>query len=135
MAHSRARDRSPARVTIVIDNCLPVSWAEYLRHYGHVARHWRQIGPPNAPDAVILRWAEQNDAIVLTHDLDFTKLLFQTRAELPSVIQLRLDDIRPQNIGEDVLLILEQHAQSLQRGALITVKGRKSRVRLLPLKD
>ena len=35
--------------------------------------------------------------------LDFAKLLFQTRANWPSVIQLRLDDVRPANIGEDVL--------------------------------
>jgi hypothetical protein len=54
---------------------------------------------------------------------------------LPSVIQLRLDDVRPQSIGQDVLLVLERHREDLERGALITLKGRKSRLRLLPLKD
>ena len=92
-------------MTIVIDNCLPLSWREFLRQEGHVAHHWRELGPPNAPDVDILNWARQNEAVVLTQDLDFTKLLFQTKAPLPSVIQLRLDDIRPNNIGEDVRLI------------------------------
>lgn len=82
-----------------------------------------------------MRWANQNEAIVLTQDLDFTKLLFQSRANLPSVIQLRLDDVRPKSIGEDVCLVLKQHEQNLIRGALITVKGHKSRLRLLPLGD
>jgi hypothetical protein len=41
--------------------------------------------------------------------------------------------VRPKSIGEDVLVILEQHKENLQRGALITVKGHKSRLRLLPL--
>lgn len=122
-------------MTIVIDNCLPLSWGEFLGQHGHVAHHWRELGPPNAPDVDILHRAKQNNAVVLTQDLDFTKLLFQTRAPFPSVIQLRLDDIRPKSIGEDVLLILTQHADDLQRGVLITVKGHKSRLRLLPLGD
>lgn len=91
--------------------------------------------PPNAPDADILRWADENKAVVLTQDLDFTKLIFQSRAVLPSVIQLRLDDVRPASIGEDVLLVLKQQEGNLRRGALITIKGRKSRLRLLPLGD
>ena len=122
-------------MTLVIDNCLPQSWAEYLRQHGHLGHHWRELGAPNAPDVEIMQWANQNHAVVLTQDLDFTKLLFQSRTVLPSVIQLRLDDVRPQSIGEDVLLILEQHKNDLQRGALITIKGHKSRLRLLPLVD
>jgi len=122
-------------VTIVIDNCLPLSWVEFFRQHGHAARHWRELGPPNAPDADIMQWANQNNAVVLTQDLDFTKLLFQSRAAVPSVIQLRLDDVRPRSIGEDVLLILDQQKDNLKRGALITVKGHKSRLRLLPLGD
>jgi predicted nuclease of predicted toxin-antitoxin system len=120
-------------VTIIVDNCLPLSWAEYLCQRGHSARHWREVGPSNAPDADILRWARQNEAVVLTQDLDFTRLLFQTRAALPSVIQLRLDDVRPKSIGEEVILILGQHGDTLRRGAVITVKGHKSRLRILPL--
>ena len=120
-------------MTIVIDNCLPRSWVEYLRSNEHLAHHWRELGPPNAPDAEIMRWARQNGAVVLTHDLDFTKLLFQSRAPLPSVIQLRRDDVRPRNAGLNVLRVLKQHQNDLQRGALITVGDHKSRLRLLPL--
>lgn len=122
-------------MTIIIDNCLPVSWVEFLHKHGHAARHWRELGPPNAPDKEIMKSAVENNAVVLTHDLDFAKLLFQTAAKLPSVIQLRLDDVRPTAIGEDVVLILKQHEENLRLGALITVKGHKSRLRLLPLRD
>jgi predicted nuclease of predicted toxin-antitoxin system len=122
-------------VTIVIDNCLPLSWVEFLRGHGLEARHWRELGAANAPDVEIMRWALENCAIVIRLDLDFTKLLFQTQAALPSVIQLRLDDIRPQNIGEDVLQILKQHEAGLKAGVLVTLRGHKSRLRLLPLKD
>lgn len=122
-------------MTVVIDNCLPISWVAYLLQHGHDARHWRELGPANAADSVIMRWAHENKAVVLTQDLDFTKLLFQTQAMLPSVIQLRLDDVRPANIGEDVILLLERHGDDLRRGALITLKGHKARLRILPLQD
>lgn len=62
---------------------------------------------------------------MLTQDLDFTRLLFESHAALPSVIQLRVDDVRPNSIGRDVCSILEQHQESLQRGALISLKGHK----------
>lgn len=122
-------------MTIVIDKCLPLSWVDYLRKSGHNVRHWRELGAPNAPDIEVMDWAFRNEAIVLTHDLDFTKLLFQSGAKLPSVIQLRLDDVRPPAIGEEVIQILTQHEESLRSGALITVKDHKSRLRLLPLSD
>ena len=62
-------------MTIVIENCLPVSWVAYLQSHGHTARHWRELGPVNAPDSDIMLWANENAAVVLTQDLDFTKLL------------------------------------------------------------
>ncbi len=80
---------------LVVDNCLPLSWAGFLRQRGHTASHWRDVGSANATDAEIMRWAREQGAVVLTHDLDFTKLLFQARTALPSVIQLRVDDVRP----------------------------------------
>jgi predicted nuclease of predicted toxin-antitoxin system len=122
-------------LTIVLDNCLPVSWVAFLQNHGHDARHWRELGPANAPDSAIMRWAHEHNGVVLTQDLDFTRLLFQAQAALPSVIQLRIDDVRPVSIGEDVLAILKQNAAELLTGALITVKGRKSRLRILPLRD
>ena len=122
-------------MTILVDNCLPQSWVGYLRENGHTARHWREVGAANAPDTEIMEWAVKNTSIVLTHDLDFTRLLFQSRATLPSVIQLRLDDVRPGGIGQAILLILAQQKEELDRGALVTVKGQKSRLRLLPLRD
>ena len=80
-----------------------------------------------------MRWAEERGAVVLTHDLDFGILLFKTQARLPSVIQLRLDDVRPAFIGETVLRVLAQNEAEFRSGALVTVESGKSRFRLLPL--
>lgn len=69
---------------VVVDNCLPVSWAEHLRAAGHEAWAWRELGPAHAPDEVILRWAHTHGAVVLTHDLDFTRLLFLREPGCPA---------------------------------------------------
>ncbi len=122
-------------MTVVIDTCLPLAWADYLRQRGHNAHHWRELGSSRAPDTEILQWAKKNKAVLLTQDLDFTKLLFLSRATLPSVIQLRLDDVRPVSAGGNVVLVLQRHDAELQRGALITITGHKSRLRLLPFSD
>ena len=118
---------------VIVDNCLPNSWAAWLRDKGIEALHWRDVGSPAAPDTEIMRWSADRGAIVLTHDLDFGILLFQTQARLPSVIQLRLDDVRPGFIGETVLRILAQNEAEFRSGALVTVESGKSRFRLLPL--
>ena len=64
-------------MTIVIDNCLPLSWIEFLHQHAHIARHWRELGASNAPDSEIIQWTHQNKAVVLTQDLDFTKHVFK----------------------------------------------------------
>jgi len=51
----------------------------------------------------------------------------------PSVLQVRDPAPTPENVGKHVLLALAQHAQSLDRGALVTVDPSRSRVRMLPL--
>jgi predicted nuclease of predicted toxin-antitoxin system len=122
-------------VKVLVDNCLPVSWVEFLTQHGHEASHWRNVGRSNAPDAEIMRWARDKGAVVLTHDLDFTKLLFQTGAVTPSVIQLRVDDARPAAIGETMVRVLAERTADLERGALISVESQKARCRLLPLGD
>jgi predicted nuclease of predicted toxin-antitoxin system len=53
-----------------------------------------------APDDIIVSWARENGYIVFTHDLDFGVLLAWTRAESPSVIQVRTQDVFPGVLGD-----------------------------------
>ena len=122
-------------MTVVIDNCLPLSWTEYLRQRGHAGRHWRELGPPNAPDVDILPGPSKMTRWFLPKTSISRNCFSKAAPRCLSVIPLRLDDVRPTHIGEDVLLVLDRYRDQLQRGALITIKGRKSRLRLLPLGD
>jgi predicted nuclease of predicted toxin-antitoxin system len=60
------------------------------------AVHWTKIGAANALDTHIMSYARENGYSVFTNDLDFSAILFSTRAASPSVIQIRAEDTRPE---------------------------------------
>ena len=92
------------------------------------------MGAANAPDVAIMRFAHENDYVVLTHDLDFSAILAATSGEKPSVVQIRAEDISPDSIGANVVIALKQMAQELELGALVTIDTNRTRVRVLPLR-
>ena len=114
---------------------LSPSWIPFLETEGHQVIHWSHIGAITAPDMEIMEWARRNYYIVFTHDLDFSALLFATKAIAPSVIQLRTEDIRPENVGKLVLAALQKAENQIKQGALVTIDPRKNRIRLLPFKQ
>jgi len=118
---------------ILVDMNLSPSWIPLLEADGYETKHWSQIGSPSAPDTEIMQWARENGFVVFTHDLDYGALLFATQTTAPSVIQLRIEDIRPQNVGEILLQALRKVKNQIKQGALVTIDIRKSRIHLLPL--
>lgn len=121
-------------MNILLDMNIPIVWEEFLNSKGHHAKHWSSIGDIRAPDTEIMAWAREHGFIVFTHDLDFGALLFSTNAKSPSVIQLRTENILPAAVGVIVLQTLNNVAEELAQGVLVTIDPRKNRVRLLPLK-
>ena len=117
---------------IIIDMNLSPDWVKVLKDAGWDSVHWSTVGDMRAPDEVIMSWARENDYVVFTHDLDFGVLLALTRAENPSVIQVRTQDVFPEVLGDRLVSVLREHQSVLEKGALLTVDEEKSRVRILP---
>ena len=118
---------------LLVDMNLSPSWLAMLQHEGWEAVHWHEIGNPRAADAEIMAWAKQNGYVVFTHDLDFGTLLALTQAEGPSVIQVRTQDVTPQEIGKLTVDALRRFQSELEKGALIILDEARSRARILPL--
>ena len=110
------------------------AWISVLEEAGYAAIHWSTIGSPSAPDHEILAWAKTNSYVLFTHDLDFGAILAATRADAPSVIQIRTQDITPARAKDLVLSAIKIFGENLIQGALISVDEENSRVRLLPLR-
>ncbi len=112
---------------------LSPAWIAFLERNGWQAIHWSSVGDPRATDRAIMDWARANEYVVFTHDLDFGAILAVTRAEGPSVLQVRAQNVLPEHLGEVVIAALRQFAQQLEAGALITVDEGTSRARILPI--
>ncbi|MCH8292584.1 DUF5615 family PIN-like protein [Candidatus Poribacteria bacterium] len=119
---------------LLIDMNLSTEWVEVFERQGWQAVHWSVVGDPRASDSVIMAWARANDYVVFTHDLDFGTLLATTRVQGPSVIQVRTQDVMPQNLKSRLVQILRQYESVLESGALIIVDEARARMRILPFK-
>jgi predicted nuclease of predicted toxin-antitoxin system len=120
-------------VQLVIDMNLSPEWVAELASHGLSAVHWSTVGSPTADDSEIMAWALANEYVVFTHDLDFGTTLALTHASGPSVLQLRGQNIMPEDIGPIVIAAVRQYDAAFASGALVVVDLKKSRVRVLPL--
>lgn len=105
----------------------------FLREQGHDAVHLRDQGLQQLPDAEIVQKARVEGRIILTHDLDFGRIVALGGTRVPSVITFRLSDMRPSQVNQRLLSVLERFAEQLGMGALVSVTDNGIRVRSLPV--
>ncbi len=105
------------------------------RAQGYEAVHLREQGLERLADAAVLAKAREEGFILLTHDLDFGELIAASGARLPSVIVFRLRNMRPENVNGYLRLIIEEYAETLKKGAILSVTEGRIRIRLLPLRS
>ena len=118
---------------LLIDMNLSPKWVLVLKEAGLEATHWSSIGRPDAPDYEIMAYARSNGYVVFTHDLDFGTILAATKADCPSVIQIRTQDVTPEHLSPLVVSALHQFEKHLEDGAIVTIDQKKLRARILPL--
>lgn len=120
-------------IKLIVDMNLSPRWVPLLQSEGIEAVHWSTIGSPGAADSVIMSYARDRGYAVLTHDLDFGAILAASGGNAPSVIQLRTQDVFPENAGRIIIAALRQFCDQIKSGALISIDASRSRARLLPL--
>lgn len=118
---------------ILIDMNLSPEWVQEFKLHGIEAVHWSAIGKFDAPDSSLIDWAIQNNYIIFTHDLDFGTALALTKAEKPSVVQVRTQNVTISHLSKMIFSAFKSYADLLKKGALLTVDEDKQRVRILPL--
>ena len=90
----------------VLDMGLARRTAEFLRTKEHDATHLRDQGLQRLSDVSIVEKALVERRVILTHDLDFGRIVALSRGQLPSVITFRLTDMRFSMRLESALLLL-----------------------------
>ena len=118
---------------ILIDMNLPPKLADILIDNGVEAVHWYNIGLPEAKDTEILSYAKRHNFIVMTCDLDFSTILSITHGQKPSVVQIRTQGYHSEKTESMIITTVKQNANELEKGAILTIDGKRGRLRLLPL--
>ncbi len=113
---------------------LARSTVAFLHAQGHDAIHLRDQGLQRADDGEIVEKARSEDRVILTHDLDFSRIVAVSQARVPSVITFRLSDMRPARVNRYLAEVLARFSKELETGALISVSEQGIRVRPLPVK-
>lgn len=120
---------------LLLDMNLSPGLAAVLSAAGHDVVHWADVGDFRAPDTAILRWADTNQRVLVTHDLDFGAILASADAISPSVIQIRAQDLMAPETAAAITSAITVAGPALLRGAVVTIHDDRSRIRILPLRS
>lgn len=117
----------------LLDQGLPRSTVQHLQSMGLEAEHVGSLGLAMASDETILEEGRHRDAIVVTLDSDFHALLALSNASAPSVIRIRMQGLKGDDVAKIVRQVVEVAGNDLVAGAAITVTDRRLALRRLPL--
>jgi predicted nuclease of predicted toxin-antitoxin system len=119
---------------LLLDQGLPPMTAELLRGKGIDTVHVSEIGWARAEDTKIIELAQTNDRVIVTLDADYHAAIALTSAPLPSVIWIRVVNLRAAEYVEIIMPILNEYKEMLITGILITIRSdRQVKTRLLPI--
>jgi predicted nuclease of predicted toxin-antitoxin system len=119
---------------LLLDQGLPPLTAELLRGQGIDTIHVSEIGYSRAEDTKIIELAQTSDRIIITLDADYHAAIALTSAPSPSVIWIRVVNLRTAEYMEMIIPILTEYNEMLVNGALITIRSDgKIKTRLLPI--
>jgi predicted nuclease of predicted toxin-antitoxin system len=119
---------------LLLNQGLPPSTAELLREQGLDAVHVSEIGYARADDSEIIELARTEERIVITLDADYHAAIALTSANFPSVIWIRVANLRGSEYVEIITSTLTEYQETLLTGVLITIRAdRTIRLKLLPI--
>ena len=118
---------------VLLDMNIPLKYATLLAEKGVDVLCWTDVGAPNASDAEIMEYARKNDYVVLTYDLDFSAILSATHDSKPSIAQVRASVRNAESTVDLIRFALMKYETELEKGAILSIDLKKSRLRLLPL--
>ena len=117
----------------LLDMGLAQSTGELLRSQGHEVVHLRDQGLERLPDDLIVAKALDEERTIITHDLDFGRIVALSGQKVPSVVTFRLSNMTPVRVNTVMVAVLAEAGSALERGALVTVTDLGIRIRNLPI--
>lgn len=118
---------------LLLDMGLSPRTADFLRAQGHDAVHLSPRGLHRLADRDVMTLAAAEGRVVVTFDLEFSRVLAIQRLVSPSVILFRLERFTTDEVNAIFVSLLAKHSAELAAGAIIVVDPQRVRVRSLPI--
>ncbi|HRI60552.1 MAG TPA: DUF5615 family PIN-like protein [Saprospiraceae bacterium] len=117
----------------LLDVGISPKLGKLLEADGHTFRYFPHHYSNKLPDSEILEIARYEGEVIITHDLDFGKLIAFSRHNHPSIILFRIHHIN----AEIFYRLLKESwpliAEPLERGAFVVIEEKSVRIRELPI--
>lgn len=120
-------------IKMLLDQGLPRTAAGLLRERGWDVQHVSELGMSRAEDAAIIALARLEQRMVVTLDADFHALLAVSGAAGPSVLRIRMEGLKADQVASLIERVLALASDELNQGAMITLADGKVRIKLLPV--
>jgi predicted nuclease of predicted toxin-antitoxin system len=120
---------------LLLDQGLPRSTIKHLADAGIDADHVGALGMARFTDGEILDMARQRNETVVTLDADFHQTLATSRATSPSVVRIRIEGLKGEQLASILTQVIAVAGTELEAGALVSVTPSRIRVRTLPIGD
>lgn len=118
---------------LLLDQGLPRSTVTHLGAFGIAAEHVAELVLSRADDETILETARVRQAVVVTLDADFHRHLAMQRAASPSVIRIRIEGLKGDDVASLLRDVITSTSNELATGAAVSVTEHRVRVHLLPI--
>lgn len=118
---------------LLLDQGLPRSTVLHLHNPGIEAVHVGDRGLATASDSKILDLGRQEGSVVVTLDADFHALLALSGVTGPSVIRIRIEGLRSEDLAGLLVNVMRVCWDDLTKGAAVSVTENGVRVRQRPL--
>ena len=104
-----------------------------LASEGHEYRHLSDIGMARSSDSDVVEEARRSGEVIITHDLDYGRLLAFSGEATPSVIVFRLRNTNTGNLFAQLINIWQEIEWPLHEGAIVVIEDATLRIRRLPV--
>ena len=105
----------------------------HLRATGHDVVRVDALLPPTAADEDVLGRAISEKRVVLTQDLDFSRLVVASGRTQPSIISLWLTSSRIEHVNAVLDRVLPSLEHLFDEGAIVSIEDDRVRKRTLPV--
>ncbi|MBM4348964.1 MAG: hypothetical protein FJ106_03650 [Deltaproteobacteria bacterium] len=114
-------------------NISPLT-VEALKNHGWDIIRVSEVMDQKSKDIDVLLFAQQQNRVVITQDLDFSQILALRGYPKPSLISLRFENARPDFLTARIIDVVSSMEKELEEGVVVTVDEISARYRNLPIR-